>query len=93
MNVISPGIGHNAAPVSTTDHLNVDVVTEQWRLDHHALLTKGDQLRAGAKRLMALYGSTLPETEEDGGKVGDFIKQLKDTAKAAGNVHSSVKAP
>ncbi len=95
------GIGHNSgaaphlpmpAPVDLAQLLDPAVLRDQLGIDHSALISRRDELLAAAVRYHEKFPNG-PSNDEESGKAGDFIVQIKKHAAAVEETRKKVKEP
>ena len=89
------GFGHNSgATLTVADLIDPETLTDQWALDHRAVTIKTTALLDGLERLKAKLGpGGAIGSDETNREAVDFAKQMRDTAKALGDLHTVEKAP
>jgi hypothetical protein len=95
MNAVTPGLGHNSSNADEADlpaALDPALLRDQLGLDHAALIAKRDDHVAEVTRFFDKLPNG-PQTDEDQGRAGDMVKEIKQTAKLAEEAHKAAKAP
>jgi hypothetical protein len=85
------GKGHNSDPVIAAA-LDPEILRDQLKLDHAALFTRFEELMAEALR----FGEQFPKgptNDDEQGKAGDLVKDIKLAAKEAVAAHAAAKKP